>query len=98
MENFTIQVVYALPHKQYLFDVSVNSLDTVKDAILKSPLLSYCEEININEVKVGIFSRIVKLDDFVKSGDRIEIYRPLIADPKELRRMRAKRAEQTESK
>jgi len=84
--EISVEVVYALPEKQYQLYVKVEQGSTVEQAIEKSGLL----ELTSN--KVGIYSRPVKLGDEVNEGDRIEIYRPLIADPKELRRQRAERA------
>lgn len=93
MPDIAVEVVYALPEKQYLYSVKVPEGSTVEDAIKASGLLDLRSDIDLQENKVGIYSRPVKLHDEVQSGDRIEIYRPLIADPKELRRQRAERAE-----
>ncbi|MBK0001665.1 RnfH family protein [Erwinia sp. S38] len=92
MPDIAVEVVYALPEKQYLYSVKVPEGSTVEDAIKASGVLDLRSDIDLNENKVGIYSRPVKLHDEVQSGDRIEIYRPLIADPKELRRQRAERA------
>jgi len=92
MPDIAVEVVYALPEKQYLYSVNVPEGSTVEQAIKASGLLELRSDIDLNENKVGIYSRPVKLHDAVESGDRIEIYRPLIADPKELRRQRAERA------
>jgi putative ubiquitin-RnfH superfamily antitoxin RatB of RatAB toxin-antitoxin module len=90
--DISVEVVYALPEKQYLRYVKVEQGSTVEQAIKASGLLELRKEIDLSSNKVGIFSRPVKLSDSVDEGDRIEIYRPLIADPKELRRQRAERA------
>jgi len=90
--DISVEVVYALPEKQYLRYVKVEQGSTVEQAIKASGLLELRKEIDLSSNKVGIFSRPVKLSDRVDEGDRIEIYRPLIADPKELRRQRAERA------
>jgi len=92
--DIAVEVVYALPEKQYLYSVKVEEGSTVEQAILASGLLELRTDIDLAKNKVGIYSRAVKLHDVVQSGDRIEIYRPLIADPKELRRQRAERAAQ----
>lgn len=92
MPEISVEVVYALPEKQYQLYVKVEQGSTVEQAIQKSGLLELRREINLSINKVGIYSRPVKLGDEVNEGDRIEIYRPLIADPKELRRQRAERA------
>lgn len=92
MSDIAVEVVYALPEKQYLYSVKVTEGSTVEEAILASGLLDLRSDIDLKKNNVGIYSRPVKLQDEVQSGDRIEIYRPLIADPKELRRQRAERA------
>ncbi|MDW8847031.1 RnfH family protein [Erwinia sp. P7711] len=92
MPDIAVEVVYALPEKQYLYTVNVEEGSTVEEAIKASGLLELRSDIDLAKNKVGIFSRPVKLGDEVQSGDRIEIYRPLLADPKELRRLRAERA------
>ncbi|WP_312041572.1 RnfH family protein [Erwinia sp.] len=92
MPDIAVEVVYALPEKQYLYTVNVEEGATVEQAIKASGLLELRSDIDLASNKVGIFSRPVKLSDEVNSGDRIEIYRPLLADPKELRRQRAERA------
>ncbi|MEM6161909.1 RnfH family protein [Erwinia sp. P6884] len=92
MSDIAVEVVYALPDKQYLYTVNVEEGSTVEQAIRASGILELRSDIDLARNKVGIFSRAVKLQDEVQGGDRIEIYRPLIADPKELRRLRAERA------
>lgn len=92
MPDIVVEVVYALPDKQYLYTVNVEEGSTVEAAIKASGLLELRSDIDLASNKIGIFSRPVKLDDEVHSGDRVEIYRPLLADPKELRRQRAERA------
>lgn len=89
-----VEVVYALPEKQYLLKVRLAQGSTVEQAIAASGILELRTDIDLAKNKVGIFSRPVKLSDAVNDGDRVEIYRPLIADPKELRRQRAEKAAQ----
>lgn len=89
-----VEVVYALPEKQYLLKVRLAQGSTVEQAIAASGILELRTDIDLAKNKVGIFSRPVKLTDAVNDGDRVEIYRPLIADPKELRRQRAEKAAQ----
>jgi uncharacterized protein len=90
--DITVEIVYALPEKQYLRSVTLEEGATVEQAIKASGLLSLRKDIDLANNKVGIFSRPVKLGDAVQDGDRVEIYRPLIADPKEMRRQRAERS------
>lgn len=90
--KITVEVVYALPEKQYLHKVSLEEGATVEQAIVASGLMRLRPEIDLTSNKVGIWSRAVKLQDAVHDGDRVEIYRPLIADPKALRRQRAEKS------
>nr|WP_272501370.1 RnfH family protein [Silvania hatchlandensis] len=90
--NIVVEVAYALPEKQYLQRVKLEEGATVEEAIRASGLLTLRSDIDLTKNKVGIYSRPVKLTDTVNDGDRVEIYRPLIADPKELRRQRAERS------
>ncbi len=90
--NIVVEVAYALPEKQYLQHVTLEEGATVEEAIRASGLLALRSDIDLAKNKVGIYSRPVKLADNVKDGDRVEIYRPLIADPKELRRQRAEKS------
>jgi len=91
--DIKVEVVYALPEKQYLRQVKLAQGSTVEQAIEASGLLDLRSDIDLSKNKVGIFSRPVKLGDEVNEGDRVEIYRPLIADPKELRRQRAAKSQ-----
>ena len=81
-----VSVVYALPEKQYLYDVTVNDGACVKDAIIVSHLLDVFPDLFIENV--GIYGKKVSLDTVLSDGDRVEIYRPLPVDPKEARRNR----------
>ncbi|TDN58405.1 RnfH family protein [Scandinavium goeteborgense] len=90
--KLTVEVVYALPEKQYLHKVSLEEGATVEQAIVASGLMRLRPEIDLTSNKVGVWSRAVKLQDAVHDGDRVEIYRPLIADPKALRRQRAEKS------
>jgi len=87
-----VEVVYALPLEQRVFTLVVNKNALVEDIIKQSGILELYPEINLSKNKVGVFSRNVKLDATVRDKDRIEIYRPLLADPKEIRRKRAEQA------
>lgn len=84
-----IEVAYALPAQQVLLKLNLPGGATVESAILHSGVLAQFPDIDLTRNKVGIFSKIVTLDTLVRDRDRIEIYRPLIADPKEIRRQRA---------
>lgn len=90
--KIVVEVAYALPEKQYLQRVTLEEGATIEQAIQASGLLTLRTDIDLTRNKVGIFSRPAKLQDSVQDGDRVEIYRPLTADPKALRRMRAEKS------
>lgn len=94
MENKSIEVevVFAAPEKQVLIKLQVKENSTVENAIHQSGILQQCPEINLEINKVGIFSKIVSLDTMLSAHDRVEIYRPLLVDPKQARKHRAKAA------
>lgn len=92
MSEINVEVVYALPERQYVRTLKLEEGSSVEQAIIASGLLDVRREIDLKTNKVGIYSRPVKLTDSLSDGDRVEIYRPLIADPKELRRLRAERS------
>lgn len=89
-----IEVAYALPTKQAIVDVALKEGTTVQQAIEASNILEQFPDIDLKATKVGVWSRVVKLNDKLIDGDRIEIYRPLIADPKEIRKRRAEKAKE----
>ncbi|WP_334323110.1 RnfH family protein [Gilliamella apicola] len=84
----SIQIVYALPNNPTIINCDVDEQMNVLQAITKSNILSICQ-IKLDEHLIGIYGKRCNLNDLVKNGDRIEIYRPLINDPKEIRRRRA---------
>lgn len=90
-DKIKVEVVYAYPDKFFLKKIELDQVLSVQNVILQSGVLEKYTEIDLRENKVGVFSRTVKLTDMVEDGDRIEIYRPLIADPKEMRRKRAEK-------
>jgi len=89
-----IEVAYASPVQSWLIPLNVEKGSTIQQAIANSGILEQCPEINLKNNKVGIFSNIAMLDTLLRSGDRIEIYRPLILEPKEARRLRAEKIKQ----
>ncbi len=89
-DNIKIEVAYARPDTQLILTTSVAKGATVEEAIKVSGILEKFPEIDLSESKVGIFGKLTKLTaNELRDGDRIEIYRKLIADPKEVRRQRA---------
>ena len=87
-EVIHVEVAYALPDQQLILELDVPVGTTVEQAIKESAILDSYPEINLEKNKVGVFGKLTKLVAELKSGDRVEIYRPLIADPKEVRRQR----------
>jgi hypothetical protein len=81
-----IGVCYAEADRQIWLRLETPDGSTVEQAIRHSGVLQRFPEIDLNSQKVGVFGKLVKLDATVKEGDRIEIYRPIIADPKTVRR------------
>ncbi len=99
-KNINIEVAYALPEQQVILPLQVNVGTTIVQAIELSGVLEQFPEIDLLSSKVGIFGKAEKPDTELRDKDRIEIYRPLIADPKESRRKRAekKKAQAEETK
>ncbi len=83
-----VGVCYADSDRQLWLRMEVPDDSSVEDAIRQSGILQRFPEIDLTRQKVGIFGKLVKLDAPMKEGDRIEIYRPIIADPKTVRRRR----------
>ncbi|GAA5186284.1 RnfH family protein [Ferrimonas gelatinilytica] len=91
-DQIQVEVAYALPEKAFLTKMVLPTGATVEEAIHQSGVLDRYPEIDLGSQKVGIFSRTVKLTEPLKAGDRVEIYRPLLADPREVRKRRAEKA------
>lgn len=87
--QFLVEVAYAKPDEQVILSVSVSEGTTALQAVEKSGIVNRFPEIDLSRVKLGIFGKLSKTDTVVREHDRVEIYRPLIADPKEVRRKRA---------
>ena len=84
-----VEVAYAVPASQVIYTVEVDEDSSVEDAIIISGILREFPEIDLEVNKVGIFSKLTKLNNSLHHKDRIEIYRKLIADPKAVRKQRA---------
>ncbi len=89
-----VEVAYALPTEQKIIVLQVEEGTTVYDAVVRSRIAELYQQIDINSDPMGIFSRAIKdpKSEVLRDGDRVEIYRPLIADPKEVRARRAAEA------
>jgi hypothetical protein len=88
-EMLKVEVCYALPDKQVLVPLVLAEGATLQQALEASGLLEKNPEIDLKKNKFGVFSKLSKLDTVLRDRDRVEIYRPLIADPKEVRKQRA---------
>jgi len=87
-QKMTVEVAYALPYHQLITPVRAYPNMTVEQAIQASGILLKFPEIDLSVNKVGIFGKLSKLDSLLRHLDRVEIYRPLTADPKEVRKQR----------
>ncbi|GMV54274.1 MAG: hypothetical protein AMXMBFR6_00790 [Betaproteobacteria bacterium] len=88
-ESIDVVVAYALPDRQELVALRLPAGSTAGQAVRASGLLQKYPDIDLEHNKLGVFGKLVGIDAPLRTGDRIEIYRPLIADPKEIRRQRA---------
>ena len=88
-EDVRVQVCYAKPEKQLLRELRVLPGCTIRAAIEQSGIIRDAPEIDLTVFRVGVHGKLKTLDTLLRECDRIEIYRPLVADPKESRRRRA---------
>ena len=98
MENadlIEVEVAYAKPDEQLIIKLDVAAGTTLQQAIEQSGILDRFPEIDLNQMKAGVFGKLKKLNQSLRDGDRVEIYRPLIADPKEVRKQRAAAGKRT---
>ena len=93
-EMIEVEIAYALPDKQKIYALMVEQGTTALEAAKGSNVLDDFDGVDLDTSKMGIFGQTIKMPDKyeLQSGDRVEIYRPLIADPKEVRRKRAAKA------
>jgi len=88
-ETIPVEVAYAFSDRQIVLALDVVADATVAEVITQSGILEQFSEIDLEKNKVGVFGKLGKLTDTLHAGDRVEIYRPLIADPKKVRKQRA---------
>ena len=95
-----VEIAYALPTEQKIISLNVEEGTSVYDAVARSRIVEIYPSINIQSDPMGIFSRVIKdpKNEILRDGDRVEIYRPLIADPKEIRAKRAAEAKLKKTK
>lgn len=96
--SIAIEVVYALAERQKLLRLSVPTGTTVREAALRSGMQQFFPELDLHHAPLGIFGKAVAKPEerVLEEGERVEIYRPLIADPKEVRKQRAAKAKARE--
>jgi putative ubiquitin-RnfH superfamily antitoxin RatB of RatAB toxin-antitoxin module len=96
--TIAIEVAYALPDKQRIIKLDVPEGTTVMQAVIMSQMDSIFEDLTLSEdLKLGVWGKPVTADRALVAGERVEIYRPLLVDPKEVRRARAARAKAARS-
>jgi len=88
-KKINVEVAYALPEEQTLLSLDVDEGSDVRQVIVESGLLQKYPELDLEKIKVGIFGKLTTMKQVLREKDRVEIYRPLIADPKEVRKKRA---------
>jgi len=91
-DPIAVEVAYALPHKQALLKVQVPRGATALEAAQLSGIATKFEDVDLDNATLGIFGQVVAPTQVLREGDRVEIYRPLVADPKAVRKARAERA------
>ena len=92
-ESITVEVVYALPERQKLVSVAVPPGTTAREALKLSGLGDVFGGLDIDSCPVGVFGREVEPGHVLREGDRVEVYRPLLSDPREQRRTLARRGQ-----
>ena len=90
--TIAVQVCYARMDRQFLLPLDVATGTTIQQAIERSGIVELAPEIDISVWRVGIYGKLKTLDTVLREHDRVEIYRPLIADPKDSRRRRANKS------
>jgi putative ubiquitin-RnfH superfamily antitoxin RatB of RatAB toxin-antitoxin module len=88
-ETIAVEVAYARPEDQLIVRLELPAGSTLRQAVEKSGIRDRFPEIDPASMKAGIFGKLKKNDQVLQAGDRVEIYRPLIADPKAVRKQRA---------
>lgn len=90
-----VEVAYARPDEQWIVPVEVPAGATLEQAIRLAKIPERFPEIHLETAKVGVFGKLSKLSAIARAGDRVEIYRPLLADPKAVRKQRAAEGKRT---
>jgi putative ubiquitin-RnfH superfamily antitoxin RatB of RatAB toxin-antitoxin module len=95
LSTIRVEIAYARSDEQTIIPIEVPEGTTLEQAILRSRIQERFPEIQLQTAKVGVFGKLSKLSAAARSGDRVEIYRPLLADPKEVRKKRAAEGKRT---
>lgn len=90
MAVIRVEVVYAMREEQVLVALDVEEGTTARQAVEQSGVLRRFPEVDLARTSIGIFGRVTTPDTLLRDGDRVEIYRALLVDPKDARRARAK--------
>jgi len=88
-DDLHIEIAYATPEQQVILELMVPADSSPREVVLQSNIETYFPEIDKNLCDIGIFGKAIRGEHKLENGDRIEIYRPLLADPKEVRKRRA---------
>ncbi len=88
-DKILVEVAYATPEKQVILECRIDAGTSARDAVRGSGIERHFSDIDLDCCDIGVFGKVIAADYELQDGDRIEIYRPLIADPKEVRRQRA---------
>ncbi|HFD86683.1 MAG TPA: RnfH family protein [Gammaproteobacteria bacterium] len=91
MARIPVEVAYALPDEQMVIPLEVEEGTTLIEAVKSSRIAEYFHQIDIDHDKMGIYGKLAGHDKVLREHDRVEIYRPITCDPKEVRRQRAKK-------
>ncbi|MGB1110945.1 MAG: RnfH family protein [Gammaproteobacteria bacterium] len=86
VQTIHVEVSFAMPEEQTVIPLDVSPESTIQEVIDASGILRCCPEVPQDLAHVGVFGKAKKLTETLRDGDRVEIYRPLKADPKEVRR------------
>jgi putative ubiquitin-RnfH superfamily antitoxin RatB of RatAB toxin-antitoxin module len=88
-QTFIVEIAYATPARQVIIPVEIEPGTTATQAIALSAMVEQFPELDLTRATIGIFGQVCPLNTLLKQGDRVEIYRPLLCDPKQARRNRA---------
>jgi putative ubiquitin-RnfH superfamily antitoxin RatB of RatAB toxin-antitoxin module len=93
-KKIQVETAFALPERQAIVELEVTEGTTAIEAVRQSNIAARFEGVDVEDARLGIFGKVVTRDQVLKAGDRVEIYRPLVADPKEIRKARAEKAKE----